>query len=468
MKNNVNNLLDKGKIFFAQDNESNKTSADSSSQENKNQENKNNDAQVVKPLKVFGTGIETTDEEMISYYRTMLKMVSIKCKLVGKFTRSGKYIIQDDIKADLVKIYKEISDSGENYFRANSYYMKKYFFFEIQITMLENNKAKASLYLSEKTDSVFEQEYIVSHIADFVDDYNGYFRINVRKAFNLVDVAIINEDARIPSLAMLMQDHIDLEMFVAGLYNLAASRYLEQMLKLLEEAGPEGIEILKRYKELILELDPSVKESKYKYIDYKNMLDRAINEKGGFDKLPIPKEKLNQVLKEMNASIKAIENVQQKPAAIEVMKKNDNAKSDKTLSTKPVKSAKKSKSSSSSAKKSTKSVKSSSKKTKESSDEGEEWEPFESGDDKSSKNNAPSDSKSGTSISNSNKGELLSNPANNLDKQDENKKENDKSELTDVNIVDLSEESLGSPEAVNGEKVSSGEELENFGEERNL
>lgn len=339
----------------------------------------------IKPLKVYGSEYETSDEEEISYYKTMLRMLSIKCGLVGRFTRTGKYIIPDEIKTDLVKINKEISDSGENFYKANTQYMRKNFFFVVRMEMIDDVKAKASLYLQEEADNVFAGQYLTSHIADFVDDYNEYFRINVRKVFNLLDVAIINEDYRVPNLAVLLQDYIDLELFVAGLYDTACQIYLLKMLKLLEEeGGEEGLEILKRYKELIAHLEIEKMSGKYKYTNYKNMLDKAILEKGGLQKLPVAQNKVKEIVKEMNKSVKSIEDLKLKPGAIEVMKPKDVKK--ETQESQPKSSKPKKATNKTSTKTSTPKVKAT--KAKGAQEEGEEWEPFDFGDNKSSAKSA--------------------------------------------------------------------------------
>lgn len=333
----------------------------------------------IKPLKVYGSEYETSDEDEISYYKTMLRMLSIKCALIGRFTRTGKYIIPDEIKTDLVKINKEISDSGENFYKANTQYMRKNFFFVVRMEMIDDVKAKASLYLQEEADNVFAGQYLTSHIADFVDDYNENFRINVRKVFNLLDVAIINEDYRVPNLAVLLQDYIDLELFVAGLYDTACQIYLIKMLKLLEEeGGEEGLEILKRYKELIAHLEIEKMSGKYKYTNYKNMLDKAILEKGGMKKLPVSQNKVKEIVKEMNKSVKSIEDLKIKPGAIEVMKPKDVKK--ETQESQPKSSKSKKATNKTSTKTSTPKVKAT--KAKGAQDDGEEWEPFDFEDGK--------------------------------------------------------------------------------------
>ena len=380
-KENVSSNIQEGQEKQVQSQEKTTSQVGQEREQEKSDQPNEKPQNPIKPLNVYGSEYETSDEDEISYYKTMLRMLSIKCALVGRFTRAGKYIIPDEIKTDLVKMNKEISDSGENFYKANTQYMRKNFFFVVRMEMIDDVKAKASLYLQEEADNVFAGQYLTSHIADFVDDYNEYFRINVRKVFNLLDVAIINEDYRVPNLAVLLQDYIDLELFVAGLYDTACQIYLLKMLKLLEEeGGEEGLEILKRYKELIAHLEIEKMSGKYKYTNYKNMLDKAILEKGGLQKLPVAQNKVKEIVKEMNKSVKSIEDLKLKPGAIEVMKPKDVKK--ETQESQPKSSKPKKATNKTSTKTSTPKVKAT--KAKGAQEEGEEWEPFDFGDNRAS------------------------------------------------------------------------------------
>lgn len=279
------------------------------------------------PYKVFDSDIVARDKEIADYYKTSMKMLVMRFQLVGSFNNSGQYVIKDEIKYDLVKMHKEISDSGADFYKAVVVYMKKYFYFDVKISMVDDKTAKASLFLSEFVDDALQESYIVSHIADFIDEYDASFRIKVRKAFNLEDVAIINEDFYISNLAILMQEEYDINKYVGNLYDIASQIYIMRMLKLLEGAGPLGQEIIKRYKELIIDKEEEYKDDKFKYSRFKYLLDRAINEKGGLEKLPIPKERINDIVQEVNKSVRAIDNLQSRAGAVEVMRPQ--GKSDK-------------------------------------------------------------------------------------------------------------------------------------------
>lgn len=278
-----------------------------------------NSQPITKPYKVFDSDIVVNDKEIADYYRTSMKMLVMRFQLVGSFNRNGQYIIKDEIRYDLVKMRKEISDSGEDFYKAVVIYMKKYFYFDVKITMIDDKRAKASLFLSEFVDDALQDGYIVSHIADFIDEFDEQFRIKVRQAFNLADVALINEDYYIPNLAILMQDEYDINKYVGNLYDIASQIYIMRMLKLLEGAGPLGQEIIKRYKELIIDKEEEYKDDKFKYSRFKYLLDRAINEKGGLEKLSLPKEKIRDIVVEVNKSVRAIDSLQSRAGAVEIM-----------------------------------------------------------------------------------------------------------------------------------------------------
>ena len=271
--------------------------------------------------KVYGQDITLTDGDVIDYYRTRMKIMVMRFMLVGRIDDKGVYRIKDEIKLDLIRMNKEISDSGEDFYRAEARYISKIFYFNIKIEMVDGNRARASLYLSEFVDDFLEDEYIVSHIADYTDVYDEQFRVKVRKAFNLFDVAIKNDEFKMPALAVLMSDEYDINEYIGGLYDIASQIYVMRMLKLLEASGDaKSQEILARYKQLIVDKDENDINEKYKYTKSKALLDRAIDEKGGLEKLDVNKDELKSIVNEVNKSVKAIDGAQKRPGAIEVMK----------------------------------------------------------------------------------------------------------------------------------------------------
>ena len=257
-------------------------------------------------FKVYGYDFSIKDEEVKQYYRNIFKVMTYDHLLVGKIDDNGNYIISKDIKRDLVVMDKEIEEQGENFYKATNFYMKKNFYFHIKLSVTKEGKAKASLYLSEFVGDYLEDEYIVSHIADYVSDYDQDFRIKVRQAFNLVDVDIPNNDLLTPNIAILMQQLLDHQLFAGSMYDIACQIYVMRMLKALEESGEQGRKIIARYKKLLAELDDEEK-GKRPNIKQKALLDRAIDEEGGVEKLPIDPNVKKAIVGDFNKSIKEIE-----------------------------------------------------------------------------------------------------------------------------------------------------------------
>ena len=272
--------------------------------------------------RMYERDFSISDCDLFDYYKTRMKMLVMHFMLVGRFDEEGRYKIREDIKYDLVKMYKEIEDSGEDFYRASTQYMGKFFYFNVKIEQIEDGKAKASLMLSEFVDDFLEEPYIVSHIADFIDVYDEHFRVKVRQAFNMYDVAMTNDDARISALAVLMQDEYDINEYVGGLYDLASQIYLMRMLKLLESGGEVGQKIIARYKELALDVSEDDKE-KHKFTRQKALLDRAIDEFGGLEKLPVDANELKSIVVEINKSVKAIDGLQKRTSITELVGKDE-------------------------------------------------------------------------------------------------------------------------------------------------
>ncbi len=279
----------------------------SSKDEVKEQElEKEEKAPTPKPYPVFGTNCTATKAEFITYYKYRMKMMIMKYKLVGHVDDNGQYVIGENIKRDLVKMEKEIEDQAENYYKAIALYMKKHFYYSIRVQVLDDGRAKASLFLSEFVDDFLGHEYIVSHIADFVDVNDDDYRIKLRKAFHLVDVATKVDDFAVPDLAVIMQDAFDFELIAGDLYDAASQIYLMSMLKEIEESGPLGQEVLTKYRALLADKNIEVDE-KFRYTSYKALLDRIIDEYGGYEGIGLDPAKVSAIVMEMNKTLQQVD-----------------------------------------------------------------------------------------------------------------------------------------------------------------
>lgn len=336
-----------------QDVKSEEKSADNTNEipnENQSEKVQTEDGQIeikeqqikLEPYKVFDCDFEVTDPDYVEYYKTRNKIMILENQLVGNITSKGTYVISNEIKKDLVNMKKEIEDSTDEYFLASIMFMKKNFYFKVEISKIDGGKARAGLYLVENTSYFLKSQYLVSHIADFEDDFDSQFRVKVRKVFNLFDVPQLVQDTEVGELAVRMQSLIDEEILLGGLYNISSQIYIMRMLELLSNYGELGQEIITNYKTLASEV--GTEEENY-YTILKAMLDRSIDEKGGLEQLTQKKDEVKSIVKEINSTVKKINNVQNKPGAVEAIKtekakkeeKKDEKKADKKSAKKPAK-----------------------------------------------------------------------------------------------------------------------------------
>lgn len=270
-----------------------------------------------KPYVVFGRGFTATQPNIIEYYQNRLEMMVFRYKLVGRFDLDGQYSIPKEVKYELIQMQKSIEEMGSDYYKVSALYMKKYFNFTIKLTMLDDGKAKASLSIAEYAGLNVDGETIYTHIGDFIDDYDENYRIKLRRVFNLVDADAKNDDFKIPTLAVLMQDLIDTDLYIGELYDMASQIYVIRMLKLLAKGGEVEKQIIERYKELLSEMkdEPEEENGKDKFKikpkklineRYKELLDKSIDEKGGLEKLKIDKKEFADCVDELNKTDKAI------------------------------------------------------------------------------------------------------------------------------------------------------------------
>jgi len=286
-----------------------------------------------KPYVVYGSEITVLNPNIVEFYKNRFEMMVSEYKLVGKFRDDGTYTIANEIKYDLIEMKKEIEEVADEYYKASALYMRKYFNFTVKLTMLEDGKAKASLYIAEYIGKNFDEEFISSHVADFVDVFDAEYRIKLRKAFNLVDADAKNNDFDIPNLAVLMQNLFDLDAYVGDLYDMASQIYVIRMIKLLENGGPVEQEVLKIYKQLVKEMEEDEEEdekigkkkSSHKNERLKELLDKSIDKVGGFEKLSIDPAERDKIIKDLNKTDALITKVS-KGGILEINNTSDSTK----------------------------------------------------------------------------------------------------------------------------------------------
>ena len=280
--------------------------------ENKDVEKTEGLEEAKPPFVVYGGEVSIEDEEYKAYYKTRYRFLTAMFKLVSKFDSKGRYIISEDVKRELLKMPKEIISSSENEYKAKNLFFGKEFVFKIELTSLEDGNAKATLFLEENVDKTLSPDQITSSIAQYVDKDDDEFRIKVRRVFNLVDVAMPLSEFEYPNLAVTMQNALDIDLVVGDLFDVASQMFLVRLLKLLEESE-EGREILNKYKSL-LNGDEDKYQRKYTYL--RMLLERVIDEHGGYEKLGLDEKKKKQLANDLMLSIQNLKKKAQEQAGV--------------------------------------------------------------------------------------------------------------------------------------------------------
>ncbi|MBE7074327.1 MAG: hypothetical protein E7379_04495 [Clostridiales bacterium] len=257
------------------------------------------------PYKLYGQDISTTNTLIKDFYTESMKILVKSNLLVGDFDDKGNYIITKEIKRDIVVMDKEIEDKDEKFFKATSLYMKKNFYYFIPITKTDDGKAKAKLYLYEYVGDYLDKEFVVSHIATYLDEDSDEFMAKVQKAFNLVDVDVPNNDFETPNLAIRLQRMLNGQVRTKDLYENACQVFVKGMVDGLDNTA-NGKLILEEYKKLLASfkgtLTPSIQKA---------LLDRVVNQYGGYEIALQDNAELKAAIDQFIMACKEIENLQE-------------------------------------------------------------------------------------------------------------------------------------------------------------
>ena len=257
-----------------------------------------------KLFQVFGEkDILLSKTDFIDYQKINNKMLFLQFHLMGQFDENGKYYIKEDIRRDLVRVQKEIQEEDDKGFLAEVRYAKVLFNFEVEIEY-EDANAKASLFIIEKVDD----QTIKTLLDSFSDANDADFRIKVRQKFNLVDVAVTMRDDEVPNLNIWIYWQNEEYLYWKDLYEMGSQFFVLRALAILEGYGELGAKIIERYNAKLSQFEDALPNRKYSKA--KELLDEAINEFGGIEKVDEGKGKLEKLSREFNKPFYVSESTQ--------------------------------------------------------------------------------------------------------------------------------------------------------------
>ncbi len=287
--------------------------------------------------KVWNKDKILTSKNEIDYYKIQINQVLIKNKLVGFVTDEGNYTFEDEIRRDLVRMKKEVVDSTYDIYTALSVYMGKAFNFSVVVDYKNNDLVEATLYLNETVEGYEPVKSLHTFVAKILLPYDDKLKENIYINFNLVDSIQKIDDLLVPNLAVKMQTMIDEQLIFDQVTDLGAQIYVMRTLKMLSKAGKQGQEIANEFKKQAEKIKTETSTEKQTHINVllQKALDKVIDEKGGFEALPIESEEKYRPMKEYVESMQKAEMLK---SGVEVKGKKTEAKTEKSASStsKPV------------------------------------------------------------------------------------------------------------------------------------
>ena len=199
--------------------------------------------------------------------------------LLGEFTTSDTYVIADDLKAELLKANKLITEYKPDKITAIATVGSYTFDFNIFVQLGEENKKRATLFLFEKTKLGFTEKELLTHIKSVIIEANQNLINVVKKEFNLfvrdesegVDMAnenlkaLLNRKAQVSSRSKYLAN---------ALYD-ADRAYVMKMLGLIKSTGPYGDRFITQFKNMLKARNLNKADAKY-WNTVKRLLDRMI------------------------------------------------------------------------------------------------------------------------------------------------------------------------------------------------
>lgn len=272
------------------------------------------DIQEGKSCKVFGQDMVLTDPNQIKYYRTYIRQFACDNKLIGDFDDSAEYFISNEIKADLVKIEKELVDTSPGLYLALTVFRDKNLNFSVEVEPLENGEKIASLYLNEFiSDTTIPPFHTFIASLTLPDDEN--FVPQMYKEFHLSEIANVTPDDKLPSLAKRFDELKGEQALMEEIDDIGSQIYILRTLKMLEKAGPVGAKIVKEYKQKAGQMKLDTKK-KGGYSKLRRTLDEIIIKNDGFKKLELPEKELNKPIIEYTEAIEKVLELNNKPVLV--------------------------------------------------------------------------------------------------------------------------------------------------------
>ncbi|MBQ7884779.1 MAG: hypothetical protein IJ318_01630 [Clostridia bacterium] len=199
--------------------------------------------------------------------------------LLGEFDASDSYVIADDIKQELIKANKLITEYKPDKITAKATAGSYSFDFAVYVQLGEQNKKRATLFLIEKCKLGFVEKEVLTLLKSVIVDGSQNLMNVVKKEFSLFVIdeseGIDMANANLKALLARMAQVASRSKFLVGELHDADKAYVLKMLGLIKGTGSYGTRLLAQFKNMMRAKHLDKNDPKY-WNSLKNMLDKLL------------------------------------------------------------------------------------------------------------------------------------------------------------------------------------------------
>ena len=219
---------------------------------------------------------------MENEYITLIRnMDANACALLGEFNSENKYDIADNLKQDLKKANKLITEYKPDAVNATASVGSHTFNFIVYIQLGEQNKKRATLFLVEKAKIILEDKELLTFISSVIIQEGQNLLSVIKKEFNLFlmdeSEGIDMSNSNLTSLINKKDQVIKRSKFLQKELVTLNKAYVLRMLSIIKTSGTFGNQFIFQFKNYVKLQNLDKRDEAY-WNKLKNILDKFVIE----------------------------------------------------------------------------------------------------------------------------------------------------------------------------------------------
>ena len=201
--------------------------------------------------------------------------------LLGEFNAEDNYDISDDIKKELLKSNKLLTEYKSDEIKANAKVGSFSFDFVVYVQLGEEHKKRISLFLKEKCKLGLADKELETYISSVIVEEEHNLLEIVKKEFNIYTIdessGIDMSNSNLKAILDKKDKVAKRAKFLLTELNGLNKSYVLKMLSLIKASGPYGNQLLFQFKEIIKSQNLDKSKDNY-WFALKTVLDKLVTE----------------------------------------------------------------------------------------------------------------------------------------------------------------------------------------------